>query len=446
MTKEKQKDSRDRKFAMMFRSLRHRNFRLFFIGQGLSLIGTWMQMTALAWLVWSMSHSALLLGFLGFASRIPTFVMAPFAGVFVDRMNRHRLIILTQVFSMVQALMLAGLMYSGSIAIWHIMSLSLLLGFINALDVPARQSFMVEMIDRQEDLTNAIALNSSVVNGARLIGPSIAGLMVAGVGEGFCFLLNGLSYIAVITGLLMMRLEPVVVRAGAKTRAIENLAEGFRYAFGFPPIRSLLLLLALVSLTGASYAQLMPIFAQQILHGDASTQGFLVSAAAVGALAGALYLAGRRSVRGLGRVVAWSPSVFGVGLILMGLSPWLWLTLLVMPVVGIGMMVHMAATNTLLQTIVDNDKRGRIMGFYTMAFMGMVPLGSLLAGFLAHITGAPLTVIAGGGFCIAGSIIFARRLSTLRELVRPIYMRAGIISALPCSGTCETLVPAPDKK
>ena len=426
MAQEKQKVAWYIKFSPMFRSLRHRNFRLFFIGQGLSLIGTWMQMTALAWLVWRLSHSALLLGFFGFASRIPTFVMAPFAGVLVDRMNRHRLIILTQVLSMVQALMLAGLMYSGRIAIWHIMALSLLLGFINALDVPARQSFLVEMLDRPEDLTNAIALNSSMVNGARLIGPSIAGLLVAGAGEGFCFLLNGLSYIAVIAGLLMMRLKPVV-RAGVRTKAIENLTEGFRYAFGFPPIRSLLLLLALVSLTGASYAQLMPIFAQQILHGDASTQGFLVSAAAVGALAGALYLAGRRSVRGLGRIVAWSPSVFGAGLILMGLSPWLWLTLMVMPVVGLGMMVHMAATNTLLQMIVDDDKRGRVMSFYTMAFMGMVPLGSLLAGFLAHFMGAPLTVITGGMCCIYGSFVFARRLSSLRELVRPIYARQGIV-------------------
>jgi MFS family permease len=399
------------------------------MGQGLSLIGTWMQMTALAWLVWRLSHSALLLGFFGFASRIPTFVITPFAGVLVDRMNRHRLIILTQALSMIQALLLAGLMYAGRLEIWHIMALSLLLGFINALDVPARQSFLVEMLDRREDLTNAIALNSSMVNGARLIGPSIAGLLVAGVGEGFCFLINGLSYIAVIAGLLMMRIEPVV-RAGLRTRPMENLGEGFRYAFSFLPIRSLLLLLALVSLAGASYAQLLPIFAQQILHGDARTQGFLVSSTAIGALAGALYLAGRRSVRGLGRVVVWSPTIFGVGLILMGLSSWLWVTLAVMPVVGLGMMVQMAATNTLLQTIVDDDKRGRVMSFYTMAFMGMVPLGSLLAGFLAHLMGAQLTVISGGAVCIVGSIIFARRLSALRELVRPIYVRHGIIKEI----------------
>ena len=288
-------------FRRLFRSLKHRNFRLFFMSQGISLIGTWMQMTAVTWLVWRLSQNALLLGLVGFAARIPTFVMAPFAGVLVDRVDRHRLVILTQVLSMAQALMLAGLMYSGRLAIWHVIALSLLLGFINALDVPARQSFLVQMLDRREDLPNAIALNSSMVNGARLIGPSIAGFLIAGAGEALCFLLNGLSYIAVIAGLLMMRVQPNV-SVGRQTAILDNIREGFRYAFGFPPIRSLLLLLALVSLTGASYTQLLPIFAQQILHGDARTQGFLISAAAVGALAGALYLAGRRSVRGLGRL------------------------------------------------------------------------------------------------------------------------------------------------
>ena len=410
----------------LFRSLKHRNFRLFFMGQGISLIGTWMQMTAVAWLVWRLSHSALLLGLVGFASRIPTFVLAPFAGVLVDRVNRHHLVILTQVLSMAQALMLAGLMYSGRIEIWHIIALSLLLGFINALDIPARQSFLVQMLDRREDLTNAIALNSSMVNGARLIGPAVAGFLIAGVGEALCFLINGLSYIAVIAGLLMMRIQPNP-RVDRHTAVLESLREGFRYAFGFPPIRSLLLLLALVSLAGASYAQLLPIFAQQILHGDARTQGFLVSATAVGALAGALYLAGRRSVRGLERVIAWAPAVFGAGLIALGLSTRLWLTLPVMTVIGLGLMVQMASTNTVLQTIVDDDKRGRIMSFYSMAFMGMVPLGSLIAGVLAQYIGAPLTVILGGTCCIAGSIDFARRLPALRELVRPIYVRKGII-------------------
>ncbi|MFA4945794.1 MAG: MFS transporter [Lentisphaeria bacterium] len=413
-------------FPLLFRSLKHRNFRLFFMGQGISLIGTWMQMMAVAWLVWRLSHSAWLLGLIGFSARIPTFLMAPFAGVLVDRVDRHRLIIGTQVLAMAQALMLAGLMYSGRLTVWHIVALSLLLGFINALDMPARQSFLVQMLDRPEDLTNAIALNSSLVNGARLVGPAVAGILIAGAGEALCFLLNGLSYLAVIAGLLLMRVPPTA-RMGPRTAILANLGEGFRYAFGFPPIRALLLLLALVSLAGASYTQLLPIFAQQILHGDARTQGFLVSAAAAGALAGALYLAGRRSVRGLGRVIAWAPAVFGAGLVALGLSPWLWLTLAVMPVVGLGLIIQMASTNTVLQTIVDDDKRGRVMSFYSMAFMGMVPLGSLLAGSLAHFIGAPLMVSLSGICCIAAAAGFARRLPALRELVHPIYVRRGII-------------------
>jgi MFS family permease len=411
---------------LLFRSLKHRNFRLFFVGQGLSLIGTWMQLTAVAWLVWRLGHSALLLGLVGFASRIPTFVLAPFAGVLVDRTDRLRLVVFTQVLSMVQALLLAGLMISGRIAIWNVIALSLMLGLINAVDVPARQSFLVQMLDRREDLTNAIALNSSMFNGARLIGPSVAGLLIAGAGEGVCFLANGLSYVAVIASLLMMH-----VRRNApverQSKVIENLREGFRYAFGFPPIRSLLLLLAVVSLTGASYTQLLPIFAQQILHGDARTQGFLVSASALGALAGALLLARRQSVRGLGLVIAWSPAIFGAGLVAMGMSSHLWLTLLVMPLVGLGSIVQMAATNTVLQTIVDDDKRGRVMSFYSMAFMGMVPIGSLLAGILAQAVGAPVTVLLCGACCIVGAIVFARKLPSLRELVRPIYVRQGII-------------------
>ncbi|MEI6972512.1 MAG: MFS transporter [bacterium] len=413
-------------FRMLFRSLEHRNYRLFFMGQGISLIGTWMQMTAVAWLVWRLSHSALMLGLVGFASRIPTFVMAPFAGVLIDRVNRHHLVIVTQVLAMTQALLLAGLMYSGRLEIWHIIVLSLLRGLIDALDVPARQSFLVQMLDRREDLTNAIALNSSMVNGARLIGPSVAGLLIAGYGEAICFLVNGLSYIAVIASLMLMRVRPNTPVC-PNTAVLENLREGFRYAFGFPPIRSLLFLLALVSLAGASYSQLLPIFAEEILRGDARTQGFLVSAVAIGALAGALYLAGRHDVLGLGQVIAWAPAVFGIGLIALGLSSQLWLTLAVMPVIGLGMMVHMASTNTVLQTIVDDDKRGRVMSFYSMAFMGMVPLGSLLAGILAQFIGAPQTVIIGGICCIAGSGIFIRRLPALRELVHPIYVRRGII-------------------
>jgi MFS family permease len=427
VAQEKRTSNGSKNPRLLFRSLKHRNFRLFFVGQCISLIGTWMQMTAVAWLVWRMSHSALLLGLVGFATQIPSFVMAPFAGVLVDRVARYRLIILTQVLSMVQALLLAGLMYAGQLEMWHIFALSLLLGFINALDAPARQSFIVQMLDRREELTNAIALNSIVFNGARLVGPAIAGFLIAAFGEALCFLLNGLSYIAVIAGLRMMRGIQPNPRVGRQSVVLENLREGFLYAFGFPPIRALLLLLALISLTGAAYAQLLPIFAAQILHGDARTQGFLVSAVGVGALAGALYLASQTTVRGLGRVIGWAPAVFGAGLIAMGLSSRLWLTLTVMPVIGLGLIIQLAATNTVLQTIIDDDKRGRVMSFYAMSSMGMTPLGSLLAGILAQSIGAPLVVILGGTCCIAGSIAFLRQLPALRKLVHPIYMRKGII-------------------
>jgi MFS family permease len=426
MAQEAQKPARSMNFLLLVRSLKNRNYRLFFMGQGISLIGTWMQMTAVAWLVWRLSHNALLLGAVGFAGRIPTFLLAPFAGVLVDRMNRHRLIILTQMLAMSQALIMAGLMYSGRLEIWHVIALSLLLGCSDALDMPARQSFLLQMLDRREDLTNAIALNSSMVNGARLVGPAIAGLLIASYGEAICFLLNGLSYIAVIAGLLMMRLQPGTL-TGRGTAVLDNLREGFRYAFGFAPIRSLLLLLGLTSLTSASYMQLLPIFAQQVLHGDARTQGFLISAAAAGALAGGTYLAGRRSVRGLERVIAWAPAVFGSGLIAMGFSNRLWLTMPVMSVIGLGFMVQIAATNTVLQMIVDDDKRGRVMSFYAMAFIGMVPLGSLLAGLLAHFMGAPQVVILSGICCIAGAAGFFRRLPALSGLIRPIYVRKGII-------------------
>lgn len=411
---------------LMFRALKHRNFRLFFMGQSISLLGTWMQMTAVAWLVWRLEHNAFLLGLAGFAARIPAFVLAPPAGVLVDRWNRHRLVLITQVLAMVQALALAGLVFSGHVTIWQIILLSLMLGTINALDMPARQAFMILMVDRRDDLTSAIALNSSIVNGARLLGPALAGVIISAAGEGVCFLINGLSYIGVIAGLLMMRLPSLRPEPSDKA-VLQHLKEGIVYAFGFPPIRALLLLVALVSLTGASYAQLLPVFAQQILHGGPLTQGLLASSAGLGAFAGAMYLAMRRDVRGLSLLIAWAPTVFGIGLIGMGLSSSLWITLAVLPVVGFGMITQMAATNTMIQTIVDDDKRGRVMSFYSMAFMGTVPLGSLLAGSLVQFIGAPRTVMIAGLCCIAGSLVFLSKLPKLRQMIHPIYVRKGII-------------------
>lgn len=412
---------------LIFRALSHRNYRLFFGGQGISLIGTWMQQIAMSWLVYRLTDSALLLGVVGFTSRIPTFLLASLAGVLADRWNRHRVLVITQTLSMIQAMILAILVLTGTIAVWHIIFLSLSLGLINALDIPTRQSFVVDMIEKREDLGNAIALNSSIVNGARLIGPSVAGMLIATLGEGMCFLLNGLSFIAVIFALLAMKITPKK-REAQSSKVFQGLKEGFSYAFGFAPIRSVLLLLGLVSLMGMPFTVLMPIFAEKILHGGPQALGFLSGATGVGAIAGSIYLASRKSVLGLGRIIVISSNLFGIGLIGFSLSRLFWLSLLMMLLTGFGMMVEMASSNTVLQTIVEEDKRGRIMSFYTMAFMGMVPFGSLLAGTLANNIGAPNTVMIGGVACILGSVLFAKKLPSLRRIARPIYVEKGIIS------------------
>jgi MFS family permease len=420
------RDNGQRGFMLIFRALVHRNYRLFFSGQSISLVGTWMQQIAMSWLVFDLTHSAFLLGIVNFASRIPTFLLASFAGVLVDRWNRHRILVVTQVLSMIQALVLAFLVLSGRIVVWQIICLSLILGLINALDIPSRQAFVIDMVETKEDLGNAIALNSSMVNGARLVGPSIAGLLIATLGEGVCFLLNGLSFIPVIASLLAMKIRPEV-SARKNTRVLQELKEGVRYAFGFPPIRSVLLLLALVSFMGMPYTVLMPIFAEEILHGGAQALGFLMGATGVGALAGAMFVASRKNVLGLGRIIVFACSVFGLGLIAFSLSRVFWLSMVLMPITGFGMMVQMTSSNTILQTIVEEDKRGRIMSFYTMAFIGMVPFGSLFAGSVAHRIGAPATVAIGGIACIVGSIAFARKLPSIRKMVRPIYIEKGII-------------------
>ena len=407
--------------SQIFRALSHRNYRLFFGGQSISLIGTWLQLTAVSWLVFRLTDSSFLLGVVGFTSRIPTFLLASFAGVLVDRWNRHRLLVATQVFSLVQALILAILVLTGTIAIWHIIVLTLSLGVVNAFDIPVRQSFVVDMIERREDLGNAIALNSSMVNGARLVGPSVAGTLIATMGEGLCFLLNALSFVAVIAALLAMRITPKT-RERDKTPLWQGLTEGYRYAFGFFPIRSLLLLLALVSFMAMPYTVLMPVFAGKILHGGPQTLGFLLGATGVGALIGAFFLASRRNVLGLGRIIVIASFLFGIGLIGFSFSRVFWLSAAMMVVTGFGMMVQMTSTNTVLQTIVDEDKRGRVMSFYTMAFIGMVPFGSLFAGSLASVIGTPETTMVGGISCILGSLLFARKLPAFREMVRPIYM------------------------
>jgi MFS family permease len=410
-----------------FRALSQRNYRLFFIGQGISLIGTWMQNIALSWLVYRMTNSVFLLGIVGFAAQIPTFFLAPFTGVLADRWNRHRMIVMTQSLAMVQAFILAILTLTGIIGVWHIIALALLLGTINAFDTPIRQAFVVEMVERHDMLGNAIALNSFLFNGARLVGPSIAGVLIGLVGEGMCFLINALSFLLVIFALLAMKIKPR--RHDAPRRHIlHELKEGYQYAAGFAPIRSILLLIALVSLIGTPYTTLMPVFAKDIFHGGPYTLGFLMAASGSGALIGAIYLASRKSVLGLGRMITIAASLFGTGLIAFSLSRIFWLSVLFLFVIGFGMISQMASSNTVLQTIVEDDKRGRIMSFYAMAFMGTMPFGSFLSGSLASRIGTPKTLLIGGLICILGSIMFARQLPKLRPLVRSIYVKKGIIS------------------
>jgi MFS family permease len=412
-------------FGRIFRALRHRNYRLFFGGQSVSLIGTWMQRIAMGWIAYRLTNSAWLLGVVGFAGQIPTFVLSPFTGVLADRWNRRPILVVTQTLSMVQAAILAVLILTGHIQVWHLIVLACALGTVNALDIPVRQAFVVQMVERR-DLGNAIALNSSMVNAARLLGPSIAGILIAAFGEGICFLLNAISYAGVIIALIAMKL-PAFERPRRTGHAFDGLHEGFTYAWRSKPIKYIVLLLALVSLMGMPYQLLMPVFARDILHGGAHTLGFLMGATGLGALVGTLYLASRRSVHGLGRTIPLAATVFGAGLITFAFSRMIWLSLVFVLVAGFGMVVQMASSNTVLQTIVDDDKRGRVMSFYTMAFMGMAPFGSLLAGGLASAIGAPGTLMIGGAACVMGALLFRRELPEIEGIIHPIYRRMGIM-------------------
>jgi MFS family permease len=422
------------RFAHAWRALRHRNFRLFFTGQSISLIGTWMTRVATSWLVYRLTGSALLLGTVSFAGQIPTFLLAPFAGVLVDRVNRRKLLVWTQVLAGIQSLALAALTLAKIITIHEIIALSIFQGLINAFDMPGRQSFLVQMVSGdtgkpdKQDLSNAIALNSSIVNVARLIGPAIAGLVIAAVGEGYCFAIDGISYIAVVASLLMMRV-PASTIARATTSMLEQLREGWSYVVHFRPIRTILSLFALLSLMGMPFMVLMPIFASQVLHGGAHTLGYLMGASGIGALISAISLALRKSVRGLTTMIQIAAIMFGTGLILFGLSHHLVLSLLLMIVVGFGMMQGLAASNTVIQTLVPEDKRGRVMSYYTMAFVGMSPFGSLLAGALAHRFGASHAVMITGAFCLIGAAWFSTQLKSVRAVMKPIYIEMGILKS-----------------
>jgi len=420
----------NRQFGLI-RSFGHRNYRLFFMGQGISLIGTWMQNLALSWLVYRLTGSKLLLGVVGFSAQILTFMAAPFAGVLADRVNKRALLVITQSVALVQALILAILVLvkhadgTPVIHVWHIIALSALLGLVNGFDMPTRQAFVVEMLEDRADLPNAIALNSFMFNGARLIGPSLAGIVIKLAGEGICFLLNAVSFLAVIAALLAMRVQPKSAEAASR-RVLHSFKEGAQYVAGHKPILSLLLLLATLSLVGMPYGVLMPVFAKDILHGDSFTQGCLTSAVAVGAIIAAIFLASRRSAHGLGQILTAAVALFGAAILGFSRSTHLWLSLGLLVFTGFATMTLMASCNTLIQTLVDDDKRGRVMSFYTISFVGLGPFGSLLVGALAARLGAPTAVLVNGLGCLAAAAVFWMWLPRFLRLVQPAFVRMGI--------------------
>jgi MFS family permease len=411
-----------------WRALRHRNFKLFFFGQSISVIGNWMTRLATTWLVYRLTHSVLLLGIVSFSGQIISFLLGPFAGVWVERLDRRKLLIATQALAAVQSLALAALTLAHAITIPEIIALTAMQGLINAFDMPGRQSFLVQMVEDRADLSNAIAINSSMANGARLIGPAIAGLVVAAVGEGWCFLIDGLSYLAVIASLLMMHIKPLNARLN-KASMIVQMREGWDYVCTFRPIRTILLLFSIVSLMGYSWSVLMPIFADQILHGNVKTLGWLTGSAGIGALISGISLTLRKSVLGLTRMLQISIAILGAALILFGLSHILWLSIMLMAFVGFGMLQGASASNTIIQSLVPEDKRARVMSYYTMAFFGAAPFGSLLAGVLAHRIGAPHTVFITGASCLAASLWYTFELPKIRAVMRPIYQQMGILPA-----------------
>lgn len=391
-------------------ALKYRNYRLFLAGQSLSLIGTWIQRIAMIWLAYQLTGSAVILGIIGFCEQVPIFIIAPFAGVFADRWDKHRALIRIESLALAQAAILSILTLTHVIAIWHIVVLSLLLGIVNAFEVPMRQSFVVEMVNRdKEALGNAIALNSTVFNLSRLVGPSVAGILISVAGEGWCFMANAFSYGIVVISLILMRIVTSPAAAAAGGQVLQKLVEGVRYIRGRRVMSALLILLAVVSFCNASLRTLAPVFAQDILHGDANTFGFLMSAAGVGAIIGALFLTGHRDARLMRRLIQYTGIGLGVSMICFGASRWLWLSLIFMAAGGLSQMTHTASTNTLLQLYTDDDKRGRVMSFYTVCLQGMMPFGSLVAGSLAGLAGAAWAVVIMGTLCLVGTLLTRHR-------------------------------------
>ncbi len=423
------------RLSNILRAFRSRNYRLFFIGQGVSLIGTWTQQVTISWLVYRVTGSTLLLGAVAFSNQIPTLFLGPFAGVAADRWERKRLLIWTQSLSMLQALVLAALVLAGAVQSWHIIALSLFIGIVNAFDIPIRQSFVMQMVERKEDLGNAIALNSAVFNSARFIGPVVAGILISTVGEGVCFLLNGISYLAVLASLAAIRVARRKNPSG-KVPVWREFYEGIRYAFDFKPIIAILALLSVFSIAGAPYLVLMPAFAKDILHGGAHTYGFLMSAAGIGALGATIYLASRKNANGLIRIIPAAAAACGLGIAFFALSTNFVLSTICLFLTGFCMMIQIASSNTIVQTIVDEDKRGRVMSLYAMSFLGVMPFGSILAGSVADRIGVQMTLLLGGVCCITGALIFALKLPRLCELLRPVLGGVDI---------CETEQPGSER-
>jgi len=415
-------------FSGMFRALRHRNYLLYFIGQGISLIGTWMQRIAMAWLVYRISGSALLLGAVDFAGQLPILFLTPFAGVIADRYDLKKIMIATQVLFMIQALLMAYLVLTNTIVMWQIFALAIFMGIINALDTPVRQSFLVNVVDDRNDLTNAIALNSAIFNGARLIGPTIAGIAIAAIGEGICFLVNGLSYIAVIAALFLIIVKSEHKKADKEKNALNQLKEGFNYAFGFRPIRDVLLLVTIVSLVVFPYMMLMPVFVKDILHKGAETMGFLMAASGCGALTAAIYMATRASVKGFWRNIPLAVTLLGISLFSMSFVNQVFPAAVLLFLIGLSIVIFVSTVNTLLQTIVEDEKRGRVMSLYGTALLGVTPFGSMLAGFIVNKTGVSLMLCAAGVICIITAIVFAFRLPLIRSSIIPLYRELGIVS------------------
>ena len=409
----------------ILRGFEHRNFRLFFIGQTLTMIGTWMQYIAISWLTYRLTGSAFMLGMTGFALQIPILLVSPFAGVWVDRYDRRKLLLFTQTLALAQALLLAVLTFTGLIQVWHILAVSLFLGTVNACANPTRGTFLLDLVESKANLPNAIALNSLIMNSARFVGPSIAGGVLAFAGEGWCFMLNALSYLALIVALLMMRVKPISHHA-VREHWLEGLKQGFRYAFGFLPSRRLLLLVAALSLTTSPYQHMMPLIAGEVFGGDSRTLGLLISCAGLGAFAGTAYLAGRTSLKGLSRIIIVAGFCASVGLMLFSQSRLLWLSLILMLPIGFGLIVTATSTNTILQSIADEDKRGRVVSIYGMCFLGAAPIGNFIAGSVASHIGAPLTLLIFGALGTLAACNFALRIKSWRDAIRPVYKRLGL--------------------